>query len=82
MCPSVGQLEDDESVYFAYGYHGNGVNNASWAGKQIADWIGNGASPKLPNVIRGVSRRFPLARFRLKYLQMGIALSSWLDRRG
>ena len=82
MCPSVGQLEDDNSVYFGYGYHGNGVNNATWVGKQLADWIGNGRSPELPSVIQGVSRRFPLARFRLKYLRVGIALSAWLDRRG
>lgn len=82
MCPSVGQLDEDDSVYFGYGYHGNGVNNASWVGKQLADWIGVGSPPDLPDVIKGVSRKFPLARYRLKYLQMGIALSSWLDRRG
>ncbi len=82
MCPSVGQLNDDPSVYYGYGYHGNGVNNATWVGKQLADWVGNGHSPELPAVIQGVSRRFPFARFRLKYLQLGIALSAWLDRRG
>ncbi len=81
MCPSLGRLDEDESVYFGYGYHGNGVNTATWTGKQLADWIGTGNSPELPEIVKGLARRFPLAGLRLKYLQLGIGLSLWLDRR-
>jgi glycine/D-amino acid oxidase-like deaminating enzyme len=82
LVPSIGRLEGDDSVYFGYGYHGNGVNTATWTGKQLADWIGSGHSPQLPDIVRGMGRKYPLARHRLKYLRVGIALSSWLDRRG
>lgn len=81
MVPSLGQLTEDESVFFGYGYHGNGVNTATWTGKQLADWIGTGAMPALPEIVRGMARKFPFAPLRLKYLRAGIALSSWLDRR-
>ena len=82
MVPSIGCLEDDDSVYFGYGYHGNGVNTATWTGKQLADWIGSGSSPDLPEIVKGMARKFPFASQRLRYLRAGIALSSWLDRRG
>ena len=81
LLPSVGQLEDDDSVYFGFGYHGNGVNTATWTGKQLADWIGSGSSPELPEIMKGMGRKYPLAGLRLKYLQAAIAVSSWLDRR-
>lgn len=81
FCPSIGRLEDDDSVYFGYGYHGNGVNTATWTGKQIADWIGMGREPGLPAIVKGMAGKFPLAGARLKYLRMAIALSGWLDRR-
>jgi glycine/D-amino acid oxidase-like deaminating enzyme len=81
LVPSIGRLDDDDSVYFGYGYHGNGVNTATWTGKQLADWIGSGSSPPLPAIVRGMARKYPLAGLRLKYLRAAIAFSSWLDRR-
>ncbi len=81
-CPAVGRLQDDPGVWFGHGYHGNGVNTATWAGKQLADWIGTGSEPQLPELVRGLGRKYPLARMRLKYLRLGIAISGWLDRRG
>lgn len=81
MLPSIGCLDDDESVYFGYGYHGNGVNTATWTGKQLADWIGSGNSPELPEIVKGLARKFPMAGLRLKYLRAGIAFSSWRDSR-
>jgi len=78
LTPAVGRLADDDSVLFAYGYHGNGVNTATWCGKQLADWVadpGNGRVPEsLPAMVRGISPRFPLARLRLRYLQARLAL--------
>lgn len=81
MVPSIGQSKDDQSVFFGYGYHGNGVNTATWTGKQLADWIGSGSEPAIPAIVRGMARKFPFAPLRLKYLRAGIALSSWRDRR-
>ena len=82
LYPAMGQLEDDDSVYFGYGYHGNGVNTATWTGKQLATWLATGSAPQVPEIVKGLSRRFPLAKLRLKYLRAAIAMSSWLDRRG
>ncbi len=81
FCPSVGRLDDDDSVYFGYGYHGNGVNTATWTGKKLADWIGTGREPDLPDIVRGMARKFPLAGLRPKYFGLAIGISAWLDRR-
>ena len=82
LCPSIGRLDDDKSVSFAYGYHGNGVNTATWAGKKLADWIGSGQAPDLPEIVQGLAKKFPLASLRLKYFRLAIGLASWMDRRG
>lgn len=79
---TIGQLDDDPSVYFGYGYHGNGVSNATWAGRYLAELIGRGQAPAVPVIVRGLGRRFPLPRLRMQFLQLGIGLSRWLDRRG
>jgi glycine/D-amino acid oxidase-like deaminating enzyme len=79
--PSIGQLEDDPSVFHGFGYHGNGVAMGTWAGGKLAEWIGSGAAPKLPAVVQGMGRKFPLPGLRFRYLQLGIAASRWLDNR-
>ncbi|MEQ9563458.1 MAG: FAD-binding oxidoreductase, partial [Woeseiaceae bacterium] len=70
LTPSIGQVDDDSSVYFAYGYHGNGVNTAIWSGRELARWIARGGSmpTSIPAMMRGFSPRFPLAALRLWYL--------------
>lgn len=83
LCPSIGQLDDDSSIFFGFGYHGNGVNTATWTGKQLADWIGKGREPdELPAIVRGLSRKYPLPALRMRYLGLGIFLSRQLDRFG
>ncbi len=85
LTPSIGRLDDDASVYFAFGYHGNGVNTATWAGKQLAAWVGLGGvrqAPALPAPVRGLPARFPLAALRLSYLQARIAWLGLKDRCG
>ena len=82
--PCIGTLDNDPNVYFGFGYHGNGVNTATWAGKQIADWIGSGKSDApdtLPAMVRGLSPRFPLASQRLKYLSLALRWKRFQDRR-
>ena len=81
LSPSSGRLEADDSVYFGYGYHGNGVNTATCTGKQLADWIGSGETPPLPQIVQGMARKYPLAGLRLHYLRAAIAFSSWRDGR-
>ncbi|MDH3954926.1 MAG: FAD-binding oxidoreductase, partial [Gammaproteobacteria bacterium] len=78
----IGQTDDDASVFYGYGYHGNGVANGTWTGKKLAQWIGSGSPPELPNLIQGLGKKFPMPKLRFNYLQLGIALSGWLDKRG
>ena len=80
--PGIGHLEDDDSVWFGFGYHGNGVNNASWAGKQIADWIGKARKPDVvPEFVASMPKRFPIPRMRTASLRFALKLASWRDRR-
>lgn len=84
LTPSIGRLSDDPSVYFAFGYHGNGVNTAVWAGRELAGWIaspGSGPEPSgIPVMMRGLSGRFPFAAVRLWYLRARLAMLRAADR--
>jgi len=80
LTPSIGRLSEDPSVFFGFGYHGNGVNTSTWTGKQIADWLGTSsrsdtsAPASLPVMVRDLSPRFPLPALRRYYLQARIGL--------
>jgi glycine/D-amino acid oxidase-like deaminating enzyme len=85
--PSIGRLPEDPSVFFGFGFHGNGVNTATWTGRQIADWLADrsrtdaSVPDSLPVMVRGLSGRFPLAALRRQYLQarvMLFRLADWL----
>ncbi|HNP35611.1 MAG TPA: FAD-binding oxidoreductase [Woeseiaceae bacterium] len=83
FCPSVGRLADDPSIYFGFGYHGNGVAAASMTGMLLAEWTGTGKMPAgLPGVARGLSKRFPLPSLRKQYFQLGLRIARWRDSRG
>ena len=78
--PGIGRLTDDPFTFFGFGYHGNGVNTATWAGKQLADWIGRGRAPDdLPRLVRELPRRYPLPALRRAYLRTGLLVANWLD---
>jgi glycine/D-amino acid oxidase-like deaminating enzyme len=86
--PCIGRLPDDPSVFYGFGYHGNGVNTSTWTGKQIADWLASSSLedasiPKtLPVMVHELSPRVPFPALRRHYLQARIALfrfSDWLD---
>ena len=82
LVPTLGHLPDDPSAWFAYGYHGNGVSEATWSGRQLADWIGRGQPPAgLPAAVRGLPKRFPLPALRKHYFQLALALAKWRDAR-
>lgn len=85
LTPALGRLADEPSVYFGFGYHGNGVNTATWAGKQLARWITSSDRIDrppvwLPAVCHGEPGRFPFARLRMQYLQAAISLLRIRDR--
>ena len=67
LTPSVGRLDDDSTVYYAFGYHANGVNTAPWAGRALARAIAgsNSGQAMVPAVMAGLPRRIPFAALRL-----------------
>ena len=65
LTPAIGRLEEDPSVVFGLGYHGNGVNTAPWSGMMLARLIAGAADEILPLALRGPSGRFPLPALRL-----------------
>jgi glycine/D-amino acid oxidase-like deaminating enzyme len=66
LTPAIGRLDEDRTVLFAFGYHGNGVNTAPWAGRQLAAAIAAGGAtpPDVPEPMRGLPRNLlhPLVR--------------------
>jgi glycine/D-amino acid oxidase-like deaminating enzyme len=90
LTPAVGRLDEDPSTLFAFGYHGNGVNNATWCGKFLADWLGSTANgdhrvpDSLPVIMRGMPDGIPFPSLRLNYVQARIAgfrLTDWWHNR-
>lgn len=77
--PSIGRLPDDLSIYFGFGYHGNGVNNATWTGREIARWLAGSndkSNPKpthLPKLIQGITPKFLFPSLRPLYAKAGVS---------
>jgi glycine/D-amino acid oxidase-like deaminating enzyme len=71
LAPSIGCLADDPTVWYALGYHGNGVNTAPWAGRLLARLIAGQASleANVPAVYAGLPAGFPIAGLRLWILR-------------
>ena len=86
--PSIGRMPEDDSVYFAYGYHGNGVNAATWSGRELAKWMAGSESggellpTHLPAIIRGRPPKFPLPGLRTQYLRIAMTGYRLRDRFG
>lgn len=83
--PSIGRLPQDTSIYFGFGYHGNGVNNATWAGREIARWLANHNDTTNPNpthlpaIYQGVAPKFPLPSLRQFYAKAGVGWHRFKD---
>ena len=70
LTPSLGSLPDDETVFFALGYHGNGVAAAPWAGRLVAQLIGGKKKiSDIPAPVRGEPRSIPFPALRRWYLR-------------
>lgn len=82
LTPAVGRLPEDESVFFAYGCHGNGVNTMPWAGRAIARLIhgANRDEDIVPAIARGPGPRFPLPAFRRWALKAAYLYYQMKDR--
>jgi len=79
LTPAVGRLDNDPSVFYSFGYHGNGVNNATWCGKQVADWLVDAKDDHskpgtLPRVVHDLPKSIPLPFLRMFYAQTRIAM--------
>ncbi|NIA68367.1 FAD-binding oxidoreductase [Pelagibius litoralis] len=68
LVPFVGALEE-EGLYAALAYHGNGVSFTAYAGRALAGMVaGRQGAADLPAVLRAPLPRFPLAFLRKAYL--------------
>jgi len=83
--PSIGKFPDDATVMFGFGYHGNGVNTATWTGRELAYWLAgsnasdNTAPQHLPALVRGLRPRFPVPGLRRVYTRLGMLYFSLKD---
>lgn len=82
LAPSIGRLDDDPSVFFGFGYHGNGVAYGSWTGSKIAEWLATNQKPAaLPAICTGLSRKFPIPKLRGALFRLGVSIAKWRDAR-
>ncbi|TCL01464.1 glycine/D-amino acid oxidase-like deaminating enzyme [Shimia isoporae] len=64
LTPFAGAVPEEEGLYAAFAYHGNGVAMGSYAGALLAeDILGRSGLPH-PDVLRRPPKPFPLGRFR------------------
>jgi len=70
LTPSIGRMKEDESVYFALAYHGDGVSAAPWAGRLLAQLIGGKAElADIPAPMRGAPLPIPFPALRRWYVR-------------
>lgn len=80
LIPSIGPLPDDETVFLALGYHGNGVAAGPWAGRLLAGLIaGKTRISGIPAPVRGALRRIPFPALRRWYLRGALGYYRFMD---
>ncbi|NIR29428.1 MAG: FAD-binding oxidoreductase [Gammaproteobacteria bacterium] len=81
LTPCLGRLDEDPSVWYALGYHGNGVNTAPWAGMILAQQLAGAETrkPSVSAVMAGLAPRFRLPALRLWALRGAYLYYRWLD---
>lgn len=78
--PSLGSLPDDPSIFYALGYHGNGVAAAPWAGRLLAQLIGGKAEiSDIPAAVRGKPMTIPFPALRRWYLRGALGYYRLMD---
>ena len=83
LTPVIGTIPDDASVWAAYGYHGDGVSGAPWAGRAVARAIAGVESLQeaVPQAIVGLPRRLPGGPFRRWLTAGAYAYYRWVEAR-
>ncbi|MGR3712007.1 MAG: FAD-dependent oxidoreductase [Shimia sp.] len=64
LTPFAGAVPNQDGLYAAFAYHGNGVGMGSYAGALLADEILGRTTLRHPDLMRQEPARFPLGRFR------------------
>ncbi|MFA7638112.1 MAG: FAD-binding oxidoreductase [Parvibaculum sp.] len=78
--PSIGAVPDDPSVFFALGYHGNGVSAAPWAGRLLAQLIGGKEEfSTVPAPMRRAPGKVPFPALRRWYLRAALGYYRIMD---
>ncbi len=78
--PSLGVLPDDPSVFFALGYHGNGVAAAPWSGRMLAQVIGGKEDfSAIPAAMREAPASIPFPALRGWYLRAALGYYRLMD---
>lgn len=82
LVPYVGALDENQTVWTALAYHGNGVAMGSWCGRAVARLATKkSAREELSPVLTRRLSRFPLPAFRPLYLKGAYVWYGWEDRR-
>ena len=80
LTPAIGQMPDNQNVYFALAYHGDGVSAAPWAGRALANIIGGKNSfAEIPAPFIGIPPAFPFPSLRRWYLRAALGYYRFQD---
>ena len=78
--PAVDRLEDDPSVFHAFGWHGSGVNGAQVGARLLADVIAGDPLESIPSPWRGRAPALPLPGLRPLYVALALTQQRIQDR--
>lgn len=80
LTPSIGRLDGDPTVFFAFAYHGDGVSAAPWSGRMLAGLIGGTAQlSDIPAPFRGIPAHIPFPALRRWYLRAALGYYRFID---
>ncbi|MEM9148609.1 MAG: FAD-binding oxidoreductase [Pseudomonadota bacterium] len=80
--PSIGRLEEEPTVFHAYGWHGSGINMGSLAGRLTGALVAGADPETIPAPWRGLTPRIPLPGLRPLYVGASMLAYALADRQG
>ncbi|MGB5093724.1 MAG: FAD-dependent oxidoreductase [Parvibaculum sp.] len=79
--PTIGQFADEPDMWFAMGYHGDGVSAAPWSGRMLANLVaGKAQLSDIPAPMRGPPPQIPLSFLRRWYLRAALGYYQLRDQ--
>jgi len=79
--PTIGQFADEPDMWFAMGYHGDGVSAAPWSGRMLANLVaGKAQLSDIPAPMRGPPPQIPLSFLRRWYLRAALGYYQLTDQ--